>query len=188
MRVARWFVAEESRRTDVAERFVEGVGSLAVTPGFQLSARADRLDRLADGRLAIVDYKSGTPPSVDEVLSLSPQLLIEALIAEAGGFAGLGPMQVERVEYYHLSGRRDGGEACPRGFRPASKSKPAVTLPEALAVTEGRLKALAAFYARPEAQYLSRKIPRRGRQFTGDYDHLGRVAEWAVAESDEEEP
>jgi ATP-dependent helicase/nuclease subunit B len=61
-----------------------------------------------------------------------------------------------------------------------------VTLPEALALTEARLRALVAHFARPEAEYLSRKIPRRGREFAGDYDHLARVAEWAVADASAE--
>ena len=67
---------------------------MAVTPDFALTARADRLDRLADGRLAIIDYKTGAPPSNEEVLSLSPQLPLEALIARTGGFEGIGAAEV----------------------------------------------------------------------------------------------
>ncbi len=59
---------------------------MQVTPDFTLTARADRLDVAGDGGLAIIDYKTGTPPSPKEVRSLSPQLPLEALIARAGGF------------------------------------------------------------------------------------------------------
>ena len=31
--------------------------------GVHVHGRADRIDRLADGSLAIIDYKTGTPPS-----------------------------------------------------------------------------------------------------------------------------
>jgi ATP-dependent helicase/nuclease subunit B len=73
-RIARWFVENERSRPEIAERLVEQSGRWQVTADFALTARADRLDRLADGTLAIVDYKTGRPPSNDEVLSLSPQL------------------------------------------------------------------------------------------------------------------
>ena len=64
------------------------------------------------------------------------------------------------------------------GARRRRRGKPAVTLPQALATTEQRLTALVAHFAEPEAEYLSRKIPKRGRVYVGDYDHLARVAEW----------
>lgn len=57
--------------------------------GITLHGRADRIDRLADGTLAVVDYKTGTPPSgktVQEGFAL--QLGLVGLIAERGGFAG----------------------------------------------------------------------------------------------------
>jgi len=186
-RIARWFVAEERKRADVVERLVENKGSWAVTPEFELSVRADRLDRLSNGKLAIVDYKTGRPPGGEEVLSLAPQLPLEALIAQKGGFHGIAAATVDRLEYFHISGRAEGGAICERGTREKPKNgKPALTLPEALAATDRRLRDLIAYFAEPEAEYLSRKIPRRGRDFAGDYDHLARVAEWSVAEADDE--
>lgn len=186
-RIARWFVAEERKRADIVERLVENKGRWAVTPEFELSVRADRLDRLSDGKLAVVDYKTGRPPSAEEVLSLAPQLPLEALIVQSGGFDGIAPAEVARLEYFHVSGRDEGGAICERGTRNKPKNgKPALTLPEALAATERRLRELVAYFAEPEAEYLSRKIPRRGRDFAGDYDHLARVAEWSVAEVDDE--
>jgi hypothetical protein len=72
-----------------------------------------------------------------------------------------------------------------RSYRPAKAGKPDVTLPQALAMTVQRLSELVAYFASPEAVYLSRKIPKRGRVFVGDYDHLARVAEWVASESEE---
>jgi ATP-dependent helicase/nuclease subunit B len=181
-RIARWFIAAEATRSDIVERLVEGKGRHPLAENFALGARADRLDRLADGTLAIVDYKTGTPPTVDEVLSLSPQLPLEAVIAKAGGFAGIPATGVGRLEYYHLSGRDDGGAICPRGFREGGR-KPEVTLADCIALTETRLAELVAYFSRPDAEYLSRKVPKQGRVFRGDYDHLARVAEWTIAEA-----
>ena len=183
-RVAAWFVAEEATRGDVARRHVEISGTMPVGADFSLTARADRIDLLADGSLAILDYKTGAPPSDKEVLSIAPQLPLEALIAEAGGFEGIGGAPVSRLEYYQLSGRGEGGKAHRRGERAARGDRPAVTLPEALATTRGRLADLVAFYADAVNGYLSQKVPRTGRAFPGDYDHLARVAEWSLDAGD----
>ena len=62
-------------------RDVECTGEMQVTPDFLLTARADRLDALTSGGLAIIDYKTGTPPRRRKSRSLSPQLPLEGLIA-----------------------------------------------------------------------------------------------------------
>jgi ATP-dependent helicase/nuclease subunit B len=52
-----------------------------------LYGEADRIDRLADGRLAIVDYKTGSPPGSKAVAAgYSMQLGLLGIIAENGGF------------------------------------------------------------------------------------------------------
>lgn len=72
----------EGRRVLAAER--KGVATIA---GVTLSGTADRIDRLADGGLAIVDYKTGAPPTAKAVAAgYSLQLGLLGLIAEAGGF------------------------------------------------------------------------------------------------------
>ncbi|MBA2629105.1 MAG: PD-(D/E)XK nuclease family protein [Rickettsiaceae bacterium] len=52
-----------------------------------LKAIADRIELDHNGTLAILDFKTGTLPTKKDVLSgLSPQLLVEAIIAFEGGF------------------------------------------------------------------------------------------------------
>jgi len=73
---------EKGRRPLVAE--IEGEAVLA---GVTVHGRADRIDRLADGGLAIIDYKTGAPPTqkaVDKGFAL--QLGLLGLIGRAGGF------------------------------------------------------------------------------------------------------
>jgi ATP-dependent helicase/nuclease subunit B len=186
-KIARWFVATEAERADVVERHVEGRGEMAVTSDFTLSARADRLDGLSDGTLAIIDYKTGSPPSMKEVRTLSPQLPLEALIARVGGFQDVAAVEPSRLIYYRLSGRGTGGEFHDRSEEPGRGNKPGIGLAEMLASTERRLNALVAQFAEPDAVYVSRKIPRRGRVFVGDYDHLARVAEWTTTEEEDDQ-
>ena len=187
-RIARWFVTAEAARQDVSERTIEGWGTLALTPEFELFARADRLDRLTDGRLAVIDYKSGTPPSVDEVLSLAPQLLLEALIAEAGGFENIPAGGVARLEYYHLSGRGEGGVVHPRGFRAAGRRQgrrhPAGSDRHDRTAAQGAGRH---FRAARGGIPLAQDPQARSPVYVGDYDHLARVAEWSVAETGDDD-
>jgi len=75
----------EGRRPLAAE--AEGACDLA---GVRLRGVADRIDRLADGGLAIVDYKTGTPPSGRSVRDgFSLQLGLLGLIAAHNGFDGI---------------------------------------------------------------------------------------------------
>ncbi|WP_404326024.1 PD-(D/E)XK nuclease family protein [Aerophototrophica crusticola] len=67
-KVADWFLAlEEQRRAAKVMPLATEVKGQLVIDGpagpFTLTAKADRLDRLPDGRLSILDYKTGTPPA-----------------------------------------------------------------------------------------------------------------------------
>ena len=78
--------------------------------GVKIKGRADRIDRLPDGTLAIVDYKTGAPPKarmVQEGFAL--QLGLIGLIAADGGIEGLTGTP-NRFEYWSLSRRPPGGE------------------------------------------------------------------------------
>jgi ATP-dependent helicase/nuclease subunit B len=185
-KIARWFVREEARRDDIVVRQVERAGKMQVTPDFTLSARADRLDALADGSVGIIDYKTGTPPSFKEMRSLSPQLPLEGLIVRAGGFEGIQVAEPGRIVYYRLTGRGDGGEA--KDLTEPSKGKQEEGgLPETLSMTERRLRELVTHFASPEAEYLSNKIPKPRRTYVGDYDHLARISEWVATDQEDED-
>lgn len=58
--------------------------------GVTLRGKADRIDRLADGTLAVVDYKTGNPPSARQVAEgYALQLGTTGLMLAAGAFAGV---------------------------------------------------------------------------------------------------
>jgi ATP-dependent helicase/nuclease subunit B len=71
--------------------------------GVLLHGRADRIDRCADGSLAVIDYKTGQPPSarrVEEGFAL--QLGLIGLIADEGGFPDIAG-RAQRFEYWSLA-------------------------------------------------------------------------------------
>ena len=63
-RIARWFIDWElERRLNVQSVYAEVQGTLQITPDFMLTARADRIEQRSDGTFAVLDYKTGRPPS-----------------------------------------------------------------------------------------------------------------------------
>ncbi|GGO98301.1 double-strand break repair protein AddB [Stakelama pacifica] len=87
---------------------VEKRGEIAIA-GVTLSGTYDRIDRLPDGGLAIVDYKTGKPPSPRAVRAgFSLQLGLLGLIAERGGFANVDGT-ARAFEYWSLSRNVQGG-------------------------------------------------------------------------------
>jgi ATP-dependent helicase/nuclease subunit B len=180
-RIADWVVEIEAvRRSErppaaiAAE--VSGLYELARPGGlFRLAGRADRIERRADGGLAILDYKTGTPPTQKDVdAGLAPQLLLEAAMAEAGVFAGVGTGSVDELTYWHLTGGFQAGE-----LRALFKGRADAI---AAAVTDAReaLCRLIDAYDAPDRCYLSQPQPGFAPRFS-DYAQLARVAEWAAA-------
>lgn len=180
-RIARWFVEFERRQRaaglTVAATEVDGTIEISGPAGpFELTARADRIDRRAGGGLRVVDYKTGQAPTWPQVKSgLVPQLTLGAAIAQAGGFKDLDAGRVEELAYLRLSGGRQPGEE-----KVFTKDVGDVTA-EAL---DGLTRRVAA-YDDPETPYLSRPRPMFIGRF-GDYDHLARVKEWLSGRGDGE--
>lgn len=91
-RIARWFGEWETVRREVIDTInaeTRGEISIQLDPArsFRLSARADRIERREGGSYAILDYKTGQPPTGKQVrMGLSPQLTLEAAILREGGF------------------------------------------------------------------------------------------------------
>ncbi|OIR08019.1 PD-(D/E)XK nuclease superfamily protein [mine drainage metagenome] len=180
-RVAAWFIDRETaRRPSLAEAHceIEGRLEIAAPAGpFLLRARADRIDLLQDGSLAVLDYKTGSPPTPKEVAAgYAPQLPIEALIARHGGFEGLPARPVSQLLFWRLSGGRDGGREQSAGAEPERLAAEAL---------EG-LSALIAAFDDPATPYEARPNPDYAPKYS-DYLHLARVREWASAGEEGEE-
>jgi ATP-dependent helicase/nuclease subunit B len=177
-RIAEWFTAEDARlRRDTSALFAEVSGSIDLALGdgsrFRLSARADRIDRRIDGTLRLIDYKTGTPPSFDDTAtSFSPQLLLEAVIAERGGFETLPPAIVSELVYFHLTGRDPPGELRSLTAR----------LRDHLDGGEAGVRHLLTAW-RDEAQAYYPHVPDNHRRHDR-YGHLSRWREWIHASLD----
>lgn len=164
-RIARAFVTAEATRAALGQPVVlEKGGSVLLDGGtFTLTARPDRIDLLADGRVHVYDYKSGSLPSAKQQRLFDKQLLLESAMAERGAFAALGPRIVEGATYVQLGG--EGKEA-------------RVSIDAAiLAETWTSLLRLVAAFDRRATGYTARRAV-FGARISGDYDHLARFGEW----------
>jgi len=137
--------------------------------GVIVHGRADRIDRLACGGLAIIDYKTGQPPSykaVNEGYAL--QLGLLGLIGRAGGFEGVSG-DPEAFEYWSLARYRG---TFGRLMRPDKDMEEGEFLDHAFrnfAEAAGKwLTGSEPFTARLNPAYAP----------YGDYDQLMRLEEW----------
>jgi ATP-dependent helicase/nuclease subunit B len=173
-RIASWVVAQErARRGGAVEIRVEAKGLLEIAAPagvFRLNARADRLERHADGAITVIDYKTGRLPERADVLAgLAPQLPLEAAMIEAGAFAEIRAARVVALLLWRLKGDETGGEE-----RPAAGLMPSELAAQAL---DG-LSRLVAHYDRHGTSYRAR--PKPEVTWRGDYDHLARRGEWSA--------
>jgi ATP-dependent helicase/nuclease subunit B len=161
-------------------------GELAIDAGervFRLVGRADRIERLAGGGYAILDFKTGTPPTSPQVQAgVAPQLTLEAAMLRNGGFPGLTPGgSIAELIYVKLSGGNPAGEE--RAINLKGRSLDAAA-DEAL----DRLKALVRRFEDESTPYRALALSMWSHRY-GTYDDLSRVKEWSPsggAEGEEE--
>jgi ATP-dependent helicase/nuclease subunit B len=154
--------------------------------GVKVFGRIDRIDRLADGRLAIIDYKTGGAPSNTMVAAgYALQLGTLGLIAEGGGFAGVDG-EAGAFEYWSLA-KNDKNELSGFGKRTSpiagELGRTGVPFEEFLDTTAGYLSGAIAHWIKGDAPFTARLNPELP-SYT-DYDQLMRLDEWqARSESD----
>ena len=159
--------------------YTEMRGELGLQLGenvFLLSGTADRIERRTDGAIAILDFKTGRPPSEKQVrLGLSPQMPLQGLIAREGGYHQLGKSAVTALTYIRFGtqfGVTELGAAAPRA---KLDEKPVADL---IADAETGLRQLLVTFENPEHPYLSAPRPER-ITYESAYTRLARRAEWA---------
>ena len=179
-------VFENERRADLSHIFSEAEGRyvfpLADGSSFTLSGTADRIELRTDGSLALVDYKTGHIPSLKQVRAgFSPQLTLEAAMAEHGAFKNIPAGRVHEALYRSIGkGEDDKTQLLKWG----NKNDP-VTLDEVVAKhTKGLVTLLSLFRLETQA-YVARPFPHFTRDYN-DYEHLSRVKEWSAGNGESE--
>lgn len=147
--------------------------------GVRIHGRADRLDRREDGSLAVVDYKTGQPPTgrrVQEGFAL--QLGLVGLIAGAGGFEGVDG-KAEGFEYWSMAKGKDG--AMGYMFEPVleGRKKSGIPREDFLPETQRFLDDALDRWILGTEPFTARLNPELGSY--ADYDQLMRLDEWITS-------
>lgn len=182
-RLAESFIGQEEQwRQDARTAQTEIRGRLDISIDanpLTVSVRADRIDRMHDGTYAVIDYKSAGEYKKSAMMSgAQPQLPLEAMILEQGGFEALPAGPVGYVGYWKLTGGRKGIELI------ALKNEDG--LRDVIESTAQGFRDLLETYARPDTPFACRPDPGRAPRFD-DYKHLARFDEWAHDEDNEGE-
>ncbi len=167
---------EARRREKIGDIKTELAGKLDIQlkdgSVFTLTARADRIELNTDGSVTLVDYKTGTPPGIKEILvGFAPQLTLEAAMVLRDGFdLGRAVRSIDGV-YLKLLGAK-GGEVRPIDFKANGSF---------MDVSEKHYKSLLELldqFRDPATAYPPRPFPKFAKRYNA-YDHLARVKEWS---------
>jgi ATP-dependent helicase/nuclease subunit B len=144
--------------------------------GVQLSGIADRIDRMADGGLAIVDYKTGGAPSNRAVIEgYNLQLGLLAAIAELGGFSDIAGEAVA-FEYWSLA-KKGGTDSFGHVRSPTQGRGDNIIAADAMVDhAVARFNEAADRYVLGSDPMTAKLHPEYARY--ADYDQLMRLEEW----------
>ena len=134
---------------------------------FALTGKPDRIDMLTDGRLLLIDYKTGDPPSEKQQRTFDKQLLLAAAMAERGGFASIGPSEVAKIAFV--------------GLKAELKKVETDLAPGQVGAVWDEFVRLVTAYVQPGQGYTARRALMSEKD-ASDYDHLSRYGEWDMTQ------
>ncbi len=182
LRIAEWIAAEEAERRPALDEVLAEIDGRLTLDGpagpFDLTGRADRIERRRDGQIALIDYKTGALPNTSDVVQgYAPQLPLEAMMIEQGGFAPVGRSKVAELAYWRLAGGDPAGEAKSLEANPEK-------LRALIADARRGLEELIAAFDDRATPYRAVPTPEKAPRYS-DYAHLERRKEWLAATEEE---
>jgi ATP-dependent helicase/nuclease subunit B len=175
----KWVAAETERMKREQDRkpiLAEAVGNI-ILQGVTVKGRADRVDKMADGSMAVIDYKTGGTPSDKQIFNgFALQLGLMGLMLHEGGFDKV-TAESRAFEYWAVAKRAKGSEfgAIKKASVETPKKNKILThefvdfsREHAVAALENWINGDAPFTAKLHPEYPHYK----------DFDQLNRLAEW----------
>lgn len=173
-KIIKWILEiEKDNRPEIKQTYCETKGTITFQSAggiFTLGAKADRIDKNKDGSISIIDYKTGQAHSAKEVsVGYAPQLPIEGIIAEQGGFENIRAANVQKLSYWML------------GRKLVSIEK---NIKDVLNDNFSIIKKLISLFDNENTGYMTRPHPKYILKYS-DYQHLSRNDEWEVNNNDQ---
>ncbi|MDZ4691049.1 double-strand break repair protein AddB [Terricaulis sp.] len=168
-KLIEWFAERRARSATI---FREARGELMLDE-VKLTGVADRIE-IGPYHVALLDFKTGAPPSDKQVASgIAPQLLLEVAMLARGAFADVPRADATELIYWRFGG----ADPTPRAVE--LEDGPGEAAEKALAALRGLLQR----YADAEQPFLSKPRVQFVKPYL-EYDHLARRKEWADEEAD----
>lgn len=188
-RFAGWVQRAEAEGRVVLASEISGAMEV---DGVKVMGRADRIDRLADGSLAIVDYKTGGPPKKKQVTAgYALQLGLLGLIARDGRFAddkaGLVVTGTPtRFEYWSLGkAKKEDGFGYQETPMKEEKARTGLEPEQYLPFHTEKLAEAIRDYIKGRKPFTARENP--DYEGYNEYDQLMRLEEWLVRLTEQED-
>ena len=178
-RALEWIDAEVARREGEGRCVLVSEQDGEMTwQGVKVYGRADRVDQLADGSLAVVDYKTGGPPSgamVEQGFAL--QLGTLGLIAANTGIPGV-TGEPQRFEYWSLAKSKTSETGFGYVSEPVKEGRKQTGLPREQFLEQSAWFLTDAIerWIKGDEAFTARLNPDIGGY--NDYDQLMRLDEW----------
>lgn len=168
--IINWIInREQTYRPQIANIQNEVTGAITlhgVKDSFKITAKADRIDILQNGMLNIIDYKTGKDKSVKSMVAgKAPQLPIEGIIAQSGGFANVASAPINSLQYW--------------AFKNTFNATDAKQSENAMSIIKSAVQRLINAYDNENQPYLVKPRPSSAQDYS-DYDHLARLKEWGT--------
>lgn len=188
-RFAGWVQRAEAEGRVVLASEISGAMEV---DGVKVMGRADRIDRLADGSLAIVDYKTGGPPKKKQVTAgYALQLGLLGLIARDGRFADEKAGLVvtgtpTRFEYWSLGkAKKEDGFGYQETPMKEDKARTGLEPEQYLPFHTEKLAEAIRDYIKGRKPFTARENP--DYEGYNEYDQLMRLEEWLVRLTEQED-
>ncbi len=187
-KIASFFVAQHAMRLPFIDKtLIEAEGTLTFdlpAGTFTLTGKADRIDIQQNGTAEIIDYKTGSVPSMAEVAAgYAPQLPLEGLLLASGGFENVRIPKAADINfsYWKISGKEQAGAVT---TLPGQRSKK--TSEELINEAKQGVVGLVQLFDRQETPYECNPVAAKAPRYD-DYAHLARAKEWAQATNEGDE-
>lgn len=172
----RWVAAQtEAFAADGRQLLQSEVKAEGEIDGIKVHGRVDRIDRTADGKLVVIDYKTGSPPKKSKVKAgYALQLGLAGALVETGGVKDVSG-EVAGYEYWSLAKNKGtiGHVASPFAARPKAGDPDAAVF---ASFAEDKAREAIGRWINGSESFTAKLKP--DYAVYRDYDQLMRLDEW----------